>query len=362
MRFGLIGVCVVIGIVAIGACGLFPFPQGSGTLRVLVTDKPFPFDLIDSAVVTLTRVEIRPAGADDQAADDETESDDTAEDADETESEQDANDTNDETAADETSGETNDETADVGESSASGSGKPTTTGPAEDSAQNAAQGQQSSGHGGFVVIFDDPAGKDFDLVQLHGGKTDLLADLDVPAGHYTQMRLIVTGGKVKLKDGREFTLTVPSGAQSGIKLNFEFDVVAGDQTELLLDIDLSRAFTPIPGGKIDDVSTIQLFHFSPAIAMRLIELKGTGNIAGTVTDEASNPISGAAVTVFDGATEVTTTSTGTEGTYTVTGLDPGTYRVEFSATDFLDAEVTDVAVNAGLTTENVDAVLQVDGG
>ena len=57
----------------------------------------------------------------------------------------------------------------------------------------------------FIVIFDDPNGKDFDLVELRNGQTDLLADANVPAGTYTQMRLVVTEGEVTLTDERVFS-------------------------------------------------------------------------------------------------------------------------------------------------------------
>ncbi len=211
--------------------------------------------------------------------------------------------------------------------------------------------------GPWVVIFTGE--RDFNLVELRNGQTDLLTGTDVPAGTYDQMRLVVTEGEVTLTDGRVFNLTVPSGGSSGIKLHFIFEVEDGGQTQLLLDVDMSRAFQAIPSGHIDDPSTITGFHFRPSIAMRLINLLDAGSVSGMVTAAADGSVlAGVSVTAFDDdGEEVTSTSTAADGTYLLGGLATGTYRVEFSFVGHDDVSVENVSVSAGEETTGVNAAM-----
>ncbi len=290
--------------------------DATGTLRVLVTDKPFPFDFIDEALVTITRVEVRLDDDDDDGGDD----DDGDDDGDDEEED----------------GDDDGEDGDDEEEDGDGDGE-------EDGDDDDA----------FIVIFEGE--RVFNLIDLQNGRTDMLADAVVPAGTYTQMRLIVTAGEVTLTDGRTFPLSVPSGAQSGIKLHFTFEVAEGDEpTTLLLDVDLSKAFNAIPGGHIEDVDSISNFQFRPSVAMRLINLVDAGSIAGTVTGDAEAPLEAVSVTAFNGDTDVTSSATEADGSYVLSGLPVGTYRVEFSKEGYDDVEIADVEVAAGETTADVN--------
>jgi len=208
----------------------------------------------------------------------------------------------------------------------------------------------------WVTIFEGE--KSFDLVELQGGRTDLLADAVIEAGTYTQMRLFVTEGVIALTDRRVFPIKVPSGASSGIKLQFTFNVPEDEAATLLLDIDMSRAFTPVPGGQVDSASGIERFSFSPALALRLINITAAGSISGQVTSaEDGNPVAAASVTAYEGEKEITSTSTAADGTYVLSGLPAGTYRVEFSASGFDGVEL-ESDVTAAQSTTGVDAVLE----
>jgi hypothetical protein len=65
-----------------------------------------------------------------------------------------------------------------------------------------------------------------------------------------------------------------------------------------------------------------------------------------VTDEDSNAVEAASVTVFDGDTEVSSTFTEEDGSYSLIGLPPGEYDVEISSDDLDETVVETVLVTA----------------
>lgn len=101
--------------------------------------------------------------------------------------------------------------------------------------------------GGSVVITDEP--QQFDLLELQNGVTALLGDATVPAGTYAQLRLIVDSARLTLVDGATFadgsstkTLTVPSGSESGIKVNFAGGLDLTADANLVVDFDVADNF------------------------------------------------------------------------------------------------------------------------
>jgi len=99
-----------------------------------------------------------------------------------------------------------------------------------------------------------------------------------------------------------------------------------------------------------------------------------GHITGTVTYASTNaPLSGVSVTVYDSSGSlVANASTGAGGTYTVTGLSTGSYRVSFSGAgqNYVSQyysgetginEATPVLVSTGATTTGINAALVVGG-
>jgi len=76
----------------------------------------------------------------------------------------------------------------------------------------------------------------------------------------------------------------------------------------------------------------------------------TGTIKGQVTDETGAIIPGAKISVQSGRGAIRTTTAGSDGTYTITGLPPGNYSVVASATDLKMPQPATITVKPGVQT------------
>ncbi len=105
----------------------------------------------------------------------------------------------------------------------------------------------------IVFTFDTP--KDIDLLQLTGNAYEnLLDEVELPTGEYTWIRLGVVADHdgvldsyIELSDGSEVELRVPSGNQTGLKVNHSFVVSAQSNIDFTIDFDLRKSVTNPPG-------------------------------------------------------------------------------------------------------------------
>ncbi len=174
----------------------------------------------------------------------------------------------------------------------------------------------------FVVVSEEAV--TVNLLDLRNGVTELLADIDIPQGNYDLVRLYIDEASLKVIGGEEYSVKVPSGDKTGIKVFIEPSLVieGGITSELLLDFDLSRSF--VLRGNPNSPAGINGFIFKPVI--RPANMSVAGRIEGTVSDTTETFIQNAEVWIKQD-TVVATSFTGEDGKYAFIGVPAGLYSV-----------------------------------
>jgi hypothetical protein len=218
---------------------------------------------------------------------------------------------------------------------------------------------EADAEGGFITLYDgDPI--ELNLLELHNGITAELVTADVPAATYRQIRLHVESARLRLVNGNVYdtedgSLHLTSQDTSGFKVFIDppVAVISGFSTELLLDVDLSKTFLPIPA---DDPLEADTYSLHPVI--RVANLSTSGEIRGVVgtDDESGGVVPRADATVYilppgetDTANSIASTATEADGEYAVLGLPAGTYDVLATQAD-LEGRVDGVTVSVGSVT------------
>jgi hypothetical protein len=199
-------------------------------------------------------------------------------------------------------------------------------------------GDDSDPAGGWQVLRTDSM--DVDLLTLRNGVFTTLAVAQVPAGHYTQVRLKLGAGSNLVIDGVTYPIKVPSGLQSGYKLVGPFDVPANGLVDLALDLDAARSIVLTGAGD---------YILKPTV--RVIPASNAGSITGHVLPD-NIPTAVYAIQASDTIGSAETLS----GDFTVSVLPSGTYSLGFHPESaYRDTTLTGILVNPGATT-NVGTV------
>jgi hypothetical protein len=187
-----------------------------------------------------------------------------------------------------------------------------------------------------------------DLLTLSGGRTaELVSGAVVPAGRYSELRMVVCEAYIVEKDGDVYatsdavlpagvtadgTLQIPSGCSSGLKIKFKTDEpveLASESTILTVDFDVSQSFGHQAGN-----SGRWVMH--PVIHATAVGF--AGGIGGTVSLAQGLALptcggSAVAVTAFvpqaTAGTETWTGTVGADSRYRIT-VAPGTYTMGYA--------------------------------
>ncbi len=206
---------------------------------------------------------------------------------------------------------------------------------------------------GWSEIVLNPPQK-IDLLSLTNGVLESLGQTALPAGHYTQIRLVLapnSGGTVANSvvisgTDTEIPLFTPSAVQSGIKLINEFDVAAGQRVDLVLDFDALKSIVSRGNGS---------YGLKPVIHVLPTVVEGITGIDGFVDTAllADNVIVSAQV---NGTESRSTAPNITTGEFFLDHLAPGSYDVVITADGHATAVIAGVPVSIVTSTALVTMV------
>ncbi len=205
---------------------------------------------------------------------------------------------------------------------------------------------RTQGDAGWITISEP--NQVYNILELINGDFAILADAELETGTYQQIRLILADNNTVVIDGETFNMTVPSGAQTGLKLNINAEIEAGIVYTLLLDFDADRSVVKL--GSQDQYNLRPVIRATPEAL--------TGNIGGNVNVDATVRAILNAGTA-DADTVSTTITDDLTGDFLLVGLLENSYTVtvETGEEGFEGTEFEGVDVTLGETTDLGDIEL-----
>ena len=203
-------------------------------------------------------------------------------------------------------------------------------------------GAQDRDAGWEEIVVAPP--KRLDLLELTNGVVEELGSVDLPAGRYSQIRLVLAenGGSQPLANavqpvgGTEVALRTPSAQQSGLKLNVPIDVEPGELTQLLLDFDACKSV--VKAGNSGNYNLKPVLRVTPRVAT---------SIQGYVTSTLA--LNATTVSAQQDGAIVRSTVPDASGKFVLGSLPAGDYDVVITADGRATAVVASVPVTTGTT-------------
>jgi hypothetical protein len=171
----------------------------------------------------------------------------------------------------------------------------------------------------------------------------------IEPGYYDLIRLYVDEAVLKVKDGDEYRVKVPSGQQTGIKIFMKpaLKVVTELTSEVVLDFNLEKSF--VLKGNAKTPAGIKGFNFKPVV--KAVNNTVEGTIEGEVYDaETEELLPGISVWIELEEELISSASTNDMGYYSMAGITAGFYDVIAGSDAFYNDTVTGVQIVEGNLT------------
>ncbi|MCG9971107.1 DUF4382 domain-containing protein [Christiangramia crocea] len=195
---------------------------------------------------------------------------------------------------------------------------------------------------GWISVGDVETGV-YDLLELTGGVSQLLADTEVPAGFVSQMRLVLGSENSVVIDGESKPLNTPSAQQSGLKLQINQEFIAGENYAFLLDFDVDKSVVTTGNGS---------YNLKPVI--RVSAEADAGMVVGKVIIPETIEIDVQSLAVLTNGSITVSAYTNDEGEFALKGVPAGTYTLTITPQSDVDLDVhtnTEVEVRPNETTD-----------
>ena len=200
---------------------------------------------------------------------------------------------------------------------------------------------------GWSEVVLSPA-KRVDLLTLTNGVLSELGQTALPTGRYTQMRLVLApndattplANAVTPTGGAETALTVPSGVQTGVKLNIDTEVKTDQVADLVLDFDACRS--------VIKLGASGRYNLNPVVSVLPRVSDAANRVIGYVTPALG--IGSTVVSAQVNGVPVKSTVPDATGKFTLAPLAAGNYDVVVSAAGRVTAAISAVPVSSTTNT------------
>lgn len=207
------------------------------------------------------------------------------------------------------------------------------------------------------------------LLQYVNGQSTLIAQADMPEGQLNQVRLILGSNNSIVANGQTYPITIPSGMESGLKLNVHQELQAGQTYEWTIDFDAAQSVVTTGAGSFHLQPVLRLIVDAQSSAGTTTNADGTISVSGSTGGSASgsvvingdvtgsisgsiNPLGFASVCVTGSNGSTFCTVTDLTGHFTLQAVAAGSYTVEIDpAVPLLSTKtISNVSVTANQTT------------
>jgi hypothetical protein len=183
-----------------------------------------------------------------------------------------------------------------------------------------------------------------DLLTLSNGVIETLGQASLPAGRYTQLRLVLAANgrdapwanSVVPTGGRETALTTPSAQQSGLKLNVGIDVPAGQALDVVIDFDACQSV--VRRGNSGQ------YNLKPKVTVTPLLTQAGYRVVGYVTPAMA--AAGTAVSVQSAGVPLKATVPDLEGRFELYPVPVGNHDLVVTSVGRATAVITGVPVTA----------------